>query len=119
VDEKCFLGVQLYFPPVGIRFRQILKKWEYNEAVYQLFVDFKKDYDSVRREDLYNILNELKYPHETGRLIKMCLNEIYSTVRAGKRLSSMFRIRDGLKQRIALSPLLLNFASKYTIKRFG
>jgi hypothetical protein len=33
--------------------RQILdKKWEYNETVHQLFVDFKKDYDSVRREVL-------------------------------------------------------------------
>jgi len=33
--------------------RQILeKKWEYNEAVHQLFIDFKKAYDSVRREVL-------------------------------------------------------------------
>ena len=31
--------------------RQILeKKWEYNDAVHQLFIDFKKAYDSVRRE---------------------------------------------------------------------
>jgi len=31
--------------------RQILeKKWEYNEAVHQLFIDFKKTYDSVRRK---------------------------------------------------------------------
>jgi hypothetical protein len=36
--------------------RQILeKKWEYNGTVYQLFIDFKKAYDSVRRE-AYNIL---------------------------------------------------------------
>jgi len=28
------------------------KKWEYNEAVHQLFIDFKKAYDSVRREVL-------------------------------------------------------------------
>jgi hypothetical protein len=28
---------------------QILeKKWKYSEAVYQLFIDFKKAYDSVR-----------------------------------------------------------------------
>jgi hypothetical protein len=33
--------------------RQILKKkWEHNEAVHQLFIDFKKAYDSVRREAL-------------------------------------------------------------------
>jgi len=32
---------------------QILeKKWEHNEAVHQLFIDFKKAYDSVRREVL-------------------------------------------------------------------
>ena len=39
--------------------RQILeKKWEYNEPVHQLFIDFKKAYDSVRREVLYKILIE-------------------------------------------------------------
>ena len=31
----------------------IEKKWEYNEEVHQLFIDFKKSYDSVRREVLY------------------------------------------------------------------
>ena len=39
--------------------RQILeKKWEYNEAVHHLFIDFKKAYDSVRIEVLYNIVIE-------------------------------------------------------------
>jgi hypothetical protein len=43
--------------------RQILeKKLEYNETVHQLFIDFKKAYDSVRREVLYNILIEFGYP---------------------------------------------------------
>jgi len=33
---------------------QILeKKWEYNEEVHHLFTDFKKAYDSARREVLY------------------------------------------------------------------
>jgi hypothetical protein len=31
------------------------KKWEYNETVHQLVIDFKKAYDSVGREVLYNI----------------------------------------------------------------
>ena len=54
-------------------FRQILeKKWEYNEAVQQLFIDFKKAYDSVRREVLYNILIESGIPKKLVRLIKMC-----------------------------------------------
>jgi len=39
---------------------QILeKKWENNEAVYQLFIALKKAYDSLRRgEVLYSILIE-------------------------------------------------------------
>jgi hypothetical protein len=64
--------------------RQILKKkWEYNGVVHQLFVDFKKAYDSVRREVLYNILIEFGIPLKLERLIKMCLNETYSRVRGG------------------------------------
>jgi len=43
--------------------RQILEqKWEYNEAVHQLFIDFKKAYLSVRREVLYNIHIEFVSP---------------------------------------------------------
>jgi hypothetical protein len=30
--------------------RYLRKKWEYNETVHQIFIDFKKAYDSVRRE---------------------------------------------------------------------
>jgi hypothetical protein len=56
--------------------RQILeKKWEYNETVHQLFIDFKKDYDSERKQVLYNILTEFGEPMKLVRLSEMCLNE--------------------------------------------
>jgi hypothetical protein len=54
------------------------KQWEYNETVHQLFIDFKKTYDSVRREVLYNILIEFGVHMKLVRLIKMCLNKTYS-----------------------------------------
>jgi hypothetical protein len=38
------------------------KKWEYSEVVHQLFIDFKKAYDSVRREVLYSILVGFRVP---------------------------------------------------------
>jgi hypothetical protein len=50
------------------------------------------------------------------KLIKMCLNETYSRVQVGKNLSDMSPIRNGLKQRDALTPLLFNFALEYAIR---
>ena len=98
--------------------RHILeKKWEYNEAVHQLFIDFKKPYDSVRKEVLYNFLIEFGIPKKLVRLVKMCLTETYSRVRVGNNMSKSFPIRKGLKQGDALSPLLFNFALEYAIRR--
>jgi hypothetical protein len=98
--------------------RQILeKKWEYNGTVHQLFIDFKKAYDSIKREVLYNILVEFGVPKKLVRLIKMCLNETYSKVGVGKLLSDKFPIQNGLKQGDALSPLLFNFSLEYAIRK--
>jgi hypothetical protein len=84
------------------------KKWEYNGTVHQLFIDFKKAYDSLRREVLYSILIEFGIPRKLIGLIKMCLNETYSRVHIGKNLSDKFTVQNGLKQGDALSPLLWN-----------
>jgi hypothetical protein len=91
--------------------RHILeKKWEYSGTVHQLFIDFKKAYDSVKREVLYNIVLEAGILKKLVRLIKMCLNETCSKIRVGKQLHDKFPIQNGLKQGDALSPLLFNFA---------
>jgi hypothetical protein len=98
--------------------RQILeKKWEYNRKVYELFIDFKKACDSIKREVLQNILLEFGIPKKLVGLIKKCLHETYSKVRIGKLLSDKFPIQIGLKQGDALSPLLLNFALEYSITK--
>ena len=86
------------------------------EAVHQLFMNFKKAYDSVRREVLYNILIESGITMKVVKLIKMCLNETYTRVRVGKNLSEMFPIRNGLKKEDALSPLLFNIAIECAIR---
>jgi hypothetical protein len=78
---------------ISCRYR---KKWEYNDTVHQLFIDFKKAYDLVRREVLNNILIELGIPRKLIGLIKMFSNETYSTVLVGKNLSDKFPIQNGL-----------------------
>ena len=57
--------------------KYLRKKMEYNEEVHQLFIDFKKAYDSVRGEVLYKILIEFGIPRKLVRLIKMSLTEAY------------------------------------------
>jgi hypothetical protein len=84
---------------------------------HQLFIDFNKTYDSVRREVLYNILVEFGIPMKLVRLIKMCLNETYSKVRVGKHLSDSFPIQNSLKKGDVLSPLLFNFVLEYAIRK--
>jgi hypothetical protein len=78
---------------------------------------FKKAYDSVRREDSYNILVEFGIPKKLVRLMKMCLTETYSGNRVGKNLFEMFPIRNGLKHGDVLTLLLFNFVLEYAIKR--
>jgi len=78
-------------------------------------MDFNKDYDSVRREVLCDILTEFGIPVKIVRLIKMCLNETYSRVQVGKYLSGTFPIINALMTGDALFCSLFNFALKSTV----
>jgi hypothetical protein len=93
------------------------EEWEYSETVHQLFMDFKKAYDSVKREVLYSILKEFGVPMKLVRLFKICFNETYSKARIGKHLPDHVPFQSGLKQRDALSPLLFNFALENGIRK--
>jgi sorting nexin-29 len=78
--------------------RQTLEKMcEFTGRAHQLFTNFKKAYDLVRREVLYNILIEFGISRKLVRLIQMSLNETYSKVRIGKNLSDNFPVQNGLK----------------------
>jgi hypothetical protein len=76
---------------------QILdRKWKYNETVHQLFIDFKKSYDIVRKELLCNILIEFGVLMKLIRLIKMYLNQTYSKLNVDEQLCEMFPIQKRL-----------------------
>jgi hypothetical protein len=71
-----------------IRFSAFFRFWKkvgVHGTVHQLFIDFKKVYDSVRREVLYNVLIEFGIAMKLDRLIKMCLNETYNKALIGKQ----------------------------------
>jgi purine nucleoside phosphorylase len=76
--------------------RQWRKKWGYNEKAHQLFIDFKKTYDSVRNEVLYNILAEFDITMKLVRLIKTSLNEPLSGTSAASQHYNHLHVRHGI-----------------------
>jgi len=117
-DCNNYRGISLLRTTYIFCIHQILeKKWEYNEEVHHLLIDYKKAYDSVRREVLYKILIQFGIPRKLVRLIKMNLTEMYSRFWVGKNVSDRSPIRNGLKQGDARSPMLFNFALEYAIRR--
>jgi hypothetical protein len=66
-----------------------------NGTIHQLFTDFEKAYDSVRRKVLYNILPVFGTP---TKLV------------TGKNLLDASPIQNGLKQGDATLQLFLNFS---------
>jgi hypothetical protein len=96
VDFDAATGLLLIIYSAFVKY--LRKIGNTTKVVHQLFIDFKKAYDSGRREVLYNILFGFCIPMKLVRLIKMCLNEIYSTFQIGKHLSEILPIRNGLKQ---------------------
>jgi hypothetical protein len=90
---------------------------EYTVTVHQLFIDFKKAYDSLRTEILYSILIEFCVPMNLVWRIKMCFNWAYSKVCLGKYLSDTFPVQTDLGNGGVLSLLLFNFALELPLAR--
>jgi hypothetical protein len=75
--NRCVDGsiIALLITDQRFRIRQIRKKNGSTMRVHQLFIDFRKGYNSVRREALYNIPIYFGLPFKLFRLLQMCLNE--------------------------------------------
>jgi hypothetical protein len=75
-DHKCGFRRNRTTTDQIFYIQQILgKKSEFDSTVHQLFIDFEKAYDSVRREVLYNILTEFGKPRKLVGIITMCLTK--------------------------------------------
>jgi hypothetical protein len=87
------IGQQVIRSSTSVRY---CRKSGTNGTIYQLFIDFNKAYDTLRRE-VYNILTEFGIPRKLVGLLKKCLNGTYSRVHIGKNLSDKFSIQNDLK----------------------
>jgi hypothetical protein len=98
-DHQCGFRLMLVRQRLiifSISVRYLRKRWECNGTMYQLFVDFKKAYDSVKMK--MKMFIEFGITRKPVWLIKMCLNETYTTVIIGKNMSDRFPIQNDLKK---------------------
>ena len=79
--------------------KQILNKcWEFDRDVYHLYVAFRKAYDSILRDKLYNIMLGFGIPSKLVGLTKMTMTETLAQVRIQNELTELFELTQGLKQ---------------------
>jgi len=98
--------------------RQILqKRREPNVQTHHLFIDFKAAYDTVDRDQLWQIMHDYGFPDKLTRLVKATMERVMCYVRVSGTLSSPFESRRGLRQGDGLSCLLFNIALEGVIRR--
>lgn len=98
--------------------RQIMEKsYEKDLDLFYLFIDFRQAYDSVKRPQLYEILNMLHVPPKLIRLIKLCLKDSQAKVKVQGNLSESFEIKEGLRQGDPLSTSLFNLILEWIIRQ--
>jgi len=98
--------------------RQILEKcYEYNVNVHQLYIDFRKAYDTVRRGKVIEALKSFGITPKLVRLVRMTLVDTTSMVKVDGQLSPPFRVKVGVRQGGVLSATLFNLALESAMRQ--
>lgn len=84
------------------------KAYEYNMPVHQLYIDYTKAYDSVRRSFLFETMDQFGIPRKIIRLVQMTLRNSRSKVKVQQEFSRDFTVNQGLRQGDPLSCVLFN-----------
>jgi len=79
--------------------KQLVEKhYEFDRDLHLLFVDYKKFYDSVNREVLWNSLITFGIPSKTMKMIKLCMDKIRCKIKFNQQMSDEFKVKTGLRQ---------------------
>ena len=80
-----------------------------NSKLYVAFVDFKKAFDSVNRNALWNVLRKSGVNGKLYMALKAVYSSVLACVRVNGRYSDYFECFNGVKQGCLLSPHLFSF----------
>jgi hypothetical protein len=85
-------------------------------GLHSLLIDFKQAYGTVDRKYLFEVLKEFGIPKKLVNLIKMTLIDSNCRVKIQGQLSSIFKVKVGLRQGDALSTILFNILLEKAIR---
>ena len=84
------------------------REFRRNRHLYVAFVDLKAAFDTVDRQNLWNILSMYGVPEKLCRLFKALYDSAESCVRVKGKDSEWFPIRSGVRQGCVAAPDLFN-----------
>ena len=98
--------------------RQILEKcYEYNIEMYVLFIEFKQAFDSVGKQKIIQILQELRVPNRLVRLINMTIQNTEASVKIENLTYNPFSITSGVRQGDPFSAKIFSLILDAVIKK--
>ena len=93
----------------------IEKAREFQKSIYFCFIDYKKAFDCVDHNKLWNILDEMETDYLTSLLRNLYVGP-EAAVRTLHGTADWFDIGKGICQGCILSPCLFNLHAKYIIR---
>ena len=90
---------------------------EFNSAIYTVFVDFQKAFDSLDREVLWQLMRHYGIPEKYISIIKNTYTGMQSKIIHEGQLTEPFEITTGVRQGCLLSPLLFLLAIDWIMRQ--
>jgi hypothetical protein len=87
--------------------------------IHQIFVDFQKAYDSIRRNNHYAIMAQFGIPGKLIRLTKASMENSTYHVKIGTIMTDGLKVGTGLKQGDGVAPILFNITLEYVIRQLS
>jgi len=90
--------------------------YKFDVDLLLVFIDYKQEYDSIDRGELWKGLKILGIPGKYVNLIKMCSRKATCKIQFLQNDAKPFEVKTGLRQGDALSSTLFNLALEKIVR---
>ena len=90
---------------------------EFNQPLYQAFIDLRKAYDSINRDALWIVLRKYAVSEKLVELLQDLHTGTQAAVRLGGQRGKWFEINCGVRQGCVIAPLLFNIFMDCVLKQ--